>query len=146
MQRTRDKENTLFKLFELHKTAFNKATKLFVNDGIEVPIDQLPVLMVVYYEGEMSQQAIADKLLRDKSSILRSIISLEAKGFVLVSSDGADKRKKIIALTRIGETQAEMIAKKLTELDKKLFSFLTEKERKDFEALLSKCSNHIKNL
>ncbi len=146
MQKEIEKDNILFKVVDLHKTAQNKANKLFTQDGIEVPIDQLPVLMVLYYAGEMSQQDIADRLLRDKSSILRSIASLETKGFVHIKSDDADKRKKIIALTESAEAEAAKIANELTNLDKTLFSCLTKKEREDFETLLSKCSAYIKTL
>lgn len=146
MQKEIEKDNILFKVVDLHKTAHNKANKLFTRDGIGVPIDQLPVLMVLYYVGEMSQQDIADRLLRDKSSVLRSIASLEAKEFVFIKSDDLDKRKKIISLTAIGEAQAGGISKELTKLDKMLFSCLTKEERQDFEALLFKCSEHIKGL
>lgn len=137
---------TLFKVVDLHKAAFNKANKFFINDGIEVPVDQMPVLMIVFYEGAMSQQEIAGKLFRDKSSILRSIASLESKGLVTITADSADKRKRIIGLTDAGENQATMVNTEIRKIDKMLFSCLTEKEKKDFEALLMKCRNHVDTL
>ena len=71
-----NKDLLLFKIFNIHKIICNKSNKNFSNEGLNIQVEQIPVAMVIYYNGPQSQQDIAHELVRDKSSVLRTVASL----------------------------------------------------------------------
>lgn len=123
---------------------YNKANKMFCKDGsMPLAVEQLPVLMSLFYRGTMSQQEIADLIERDKSSVLRSIKSLQNKNLLNVAQDPFDKRKKMIQLTSEGHSIGISINKKILDIDKAMFSCFTTEEKKQMEHLMQKCSEGI---
>jgi len=133
----------LFKIFNIHKIICNKANKLFSKDGVNIQFEQIPVLMVAYYHGPVSQQDIADEISRDKSSVLRTIASLENYGFLKVKPDVIDKRKKLISITDAGADLAKKIADEANAIDDQMFTNLSVAEKLILTELLEKCSTHL---
>ncbi len=133
----------LFKIFNIHKIICNKANKLFSKDGVNIQFEQIPVLMVAYYHGPVSQQDIADEITRDKSSVLRTIASLESAGFLQVQPDATDKRKKLVSITDTGEDLAKKIAGEAEAIDDQMFTNLSVAEKLILTELLEKCANHL---
>lgn len=137
----------MFKFKDLHKLMYNKANKLFCKEGsMPLAVEQLPVLMSLFYKGTMSQQEIADAIERDKSSVLRSIKSLQNKQLLNVAQDPFDKRKKMIQLTSEGHNIGISINKKILEIDKTMFSCFTTEEKVLMEKLMLKCSEGMMKL
>lgn len=136
----------MFRVVELHKAIYNKSNKIINKDGWGLQVEQLPVLMVIYFGGACSQQDIADKLIRDKSSVLRSVVSLEGRGFLVTAPDPFDKRKKMVQLSNAGKKLGDKIAEEVTKLDKLLFACLDKEELALFESLLKKCEQSISAL
>ena len=136
----------MFKLVELHKAIFNKANHIITNTGLEIQVEQLPVMMVIFYGGTMSQQDMADKLQRDKSSIFRSISSLEGRGLLAVAKDPFDKRRNLVQLTKEGKKLADKIALEISRIDAMLFECLSPEETTTFESLILKCERYIAGL
>lgn len=99
--------------------------------------------MTVYYDGPQTQQDIAHKLLRDKSSVLRTVASLVTSGYLIVTPDGTDKRKKLVDLTPKGEEAAKWISNDVVNTDAKMFSNLSVAEKLILTELLDKCADHI---
>lgn len=133
----------MFKIFNIHKIICNKANKLFSKDGVNIQFEQIPVLMVAYYHGPVSQQDIADEITRDKSSVLRTIASLESAGFLQVQPDATDKRKKLVSITDTGEDLAKKIAGEAEAIDDQMFTNLSVAEKLILTELLEKCANHL---
>ncbi|WP_342647625.1 MarR family transcriptional regulator [Mucilaginibacter sp. CSA2-8R] len=138
-----NKDLLLFKIFNIHKIICNKANKLFSKDGVNIQFEQIPVLMVAYYHGPVSQQDIADEIVRDKSSVLRTIASLESSGFLKVKPDVTDKRKKLISITDTGADLAKKIAGEADAIDNQMFTNLSVAEKLILTELLEKCSTHL---
>ncbi len=138
-----NKDLLLFKIFNIHKIICNKANKLFSKDGVNIQFEQIPVLMVAYYHGPVSQQDIADEIARDKSSVLRTIASLENSGFLHVKADITDKRKKLISITQTGADLAKKIAGDADAIDNQMFTNLSVAEKLILTELLEKCSTHL---
>lgn len=136
----------LFKVFHIHKVICNKANKAFSKEGVNIQVEQIPVLMVVHHLGPQSQQDIAHELLRDKSSILRTVGSLVTAGFILVEPDTNDKRKKLVMLTEKGNQLADKIATEMNAMDAKMFANLSFAEKSILTELLDKCNTHIDTL
>ncbi len=137
---------TMFRFFELHKTIANKANKNFNKDGIDLQVEQFPVLMIPFFKSTVSQQEIADITGRDKSSILRSITSLTGKGLIVTAPDPFDGRKKLVQLTKEGKKLADKIATELIKMDTVIFACLTPEEKEMFDSLLLKCQKYIAEL
>ncbi len=138
-----NKDLLLFKIFNIHKIICNKANKLFSKDGVNIQFEQIPVLMVAYYHGPVSQQDIADEIARDKSSVFRTIASLENLGFLQVEADITDKRKKLISITETGADLAKKIAGDADAIDNQMFTNLSVAEKLILTELLEKCSTHL---
>jgi DNA-binding MarR family transcriptional regulator len=138
-----NKDLLLFKLFDIHKIINNKANKFFSKDGVHVQVDQIPVIMVLYYEGPQSQQEMAHELVRDKSSVLRTVASLQTAGYLKVEHDTTDKRKKLVNLTLQGVELAERIAGEVGSIDERIFAKLSVAEKLILTELLDKCIKHI---
>lgn len=138
-----NKDLLLFKIFNIHKIICNKANKLFSKDGVKIQFEQIPVLMVAYYHGPVSQQDIADEIARDKSSVLRTIASLESAGFLHIKPDVTDKRKKLVNITDTGAELAKKIAGEADAIDNQMFTNLSVAEKLILTELLEKCSTHL---
>jgi len=138
-----NKDLLLFKIFNIHKIICNKANKYFSKEGVVIQVEQIPVLMTVYYNGPQTQQDIAHELYRDKSSVLRTVASLVTSGYLVVTPDGTDKRKKLVNLTHKGEQTAEWISNDVVNTDDKMFSNLSVAEKLILTELLDKCTYHI---
>jgi DNA-binding MarR family transcriptional regulator len=141
-----NKDLLLFKIFNLHKIISNKSNKSFSNEGLNIQVEQIPVAMVIYYHGPQSQQDIAHELVRDKSSVLRTVASLVTAGYLVVEQDTIDKRKKFVNLTPKGLELCKRLAAEVNIMDKMMFSNLSVAEKLLLTELLEKCTDHINNL
>jgi len=112
--------------------------KIFREQGFPLEMDQIPVLMILYYSGGASQKHTGTALARDKASINRTISVLLKKGLVEVIPDTIDKRKTHVKLTANGEKLAEQADAILGRFDAVLSSALTEQERKEFDKTMLK--------
>ncbi|UEG52418.1 MarR family transcriptional regulator [Mucilaginibacter daejeonensis] len=136
----------LFKIFHIYKVIGNKSNKRFSKEGMNIQVEQIPVLMVLFYEGPHSQQDIADELERDKSSVLRTVASLVAAGFLKVQPDTVDKRKKLVNLTEAGQKLAKQLHEEIGLMDNMMFSNLSVAEKLILTELLDKCTEHINSM
>jgi len=74
------------------------ASKLRKN-GINLTPEQFLVLDLLWNQGEMSQQRIADNMQKDKNSVTKLVDALETKGLVERKKDPMDRRSNTIVLT-----------------------------------------------
>jgi len=136
---------TIFHLDNLSKLLRNKANQYLSSQGIDVRIEQLPVLFSIPEEG-LPQQQIADEIGRDKSSVLRTISYLEREELVRVTTDLADKRKNRVMLTPKGRSLARLIKDKIVNLEKVLFNSLKTPEYDQFIQVTKSIGNNIQNI
>ncbi len=122
----------------LYHRMHKECDQIFREHNFPLQMDQIPVLMVLYYSGGMSQKDAGTALGRDKASINRTISVLLKKGLVRVIQDVFDKRKTRVELTVSGESLAVQADVILGTFDAVLSSALTEKERKEFNKTMWK--------
>jgi len=135
----------IFHLDNLSKLLRNKANQYLSSQGIDVRIEQLPVLFSIREEG-LPQQQIADEIGRDKSSVLRTISNLEREELVKVTTDWADKRKNRVMLTPKGRLLARLIKDKIVNLEKVLFNSLKTPEHDRFMQVIKSIGNNLQNI
>lgn len=125
-------DSILFHMGMFNKALFNKANKIIAQNGFPIQVEQLPVVMVLYYEGDQSQQEIAVSCDRDKSSIQRSISSLLKREIVQVAQDPHDKRKNIVHLTAKGKSLAKEIEQEIFKIEHIIFGNLSQEKKASF--------------
>lgn len=120
----------------LHTILLKECDKVFREQDFPLEMDQLPVLMSLYYSGWASQQEMCSKLLRDKASINRTVAFFVKKGIVTTTPDSADKRKTRIELTAAGKKLAQKGNTIIEKYDEKLSAVFTTDEKREFHRLM----------
>lgn len=121
----------IFQLRRLHNLIFKAYNHLLVDSSIPIKSEQLPILMCLFELGALSQQQIADKICRDKSSVMRSVISLKKKGILSVKSDNEDKRKNVLCLSNYGIELAKELISIFLKIESRLFTSLDQENKKN---------------
>lgn len=119
----------VFQMHRIMKAFMRHASVLVQNSGEDLQMDHFPVLMTLDAVKNLSQQEIADILMRDKSSVQRTISLLQRKGLVEISQDVHDKRKNIVNLTEKGLEKSLKSRQILQQIDHSAFADFTIKER-----------------
>ena len=130
----------------LYHKMHRQCDKIFREQGLPLEMDQIPVLMRLYYSGKASQQEICSQLGRDKASVNRTIAFLVKKDFVRVLKDTADKRKTCVELTETGNKLAAQTHTLLENFNESLAATLTEDERTLFNSLALRLTEAITSL
>lgn len=122
----------------LYHRLYKECDKIFRGHDFPLQMDQIPVLMSLYYSGGASQKDIGIGLGRDKASVNRTISVLLKSDIVRVIQDAVDKRKTYVELTASGEKLAKQADAILARFDAVLSSELPEEERKEFDKTMLK--------
>jgi DNA-binding MarR family transcriptional regulator len=77
-------------------------TRQLALNGIDMTIEQFKVMVVLWNEKVSTQQAIADFVGKDKTSITRLIAGLEKRSLIRRTTDKNDKRCNLVTLTPQG--------------------------------------------
>lgn len=100
--------------------------------NLKLTPEQFLLVDLLWNQGAMSQQQLADTMQKDKNSITKLVDALEKKGFVVRQRDEKDRRSNIIVLTDKAQTLKEEAKKAgITMLDKMLDG-IDEQELKSF--------------
>lgn len=121
-------DSFFFQIHRIKRAIFRRTNALMTEAGITLQLEQLPLLMILNHKS-LSQRELSDKTMRDKSSILRSIMALEKKNLVEVVKDKTDKRKNIVSLTNEGIALAKNIRSLMKRAEEEVMSVFTPKER-----------------
>lgn len=133
------KNSLQFKLGAVTKTVFKKMNAELVSEGIPVLAEQLPILMVVYFQEQArTQQDIANILQKDKAGIQRSVQTLHKDGFLKIESDMEDKRKNLISLTPSGKFVCERIQSLAIAFNNQIMEHFAEQEWTTFLGYLDR--------
>lgn len=140
-----DMKNTIpFMLGSVTRLVFKRLNAALTEENIPVLAEQLPILMVVYFQEQAyTQQDIANVLQKDKAGIQRSIQTLNKDGFLKIESDISDKRKNLISLTASGKFVCEKVQTLAIAFHNQIMENFSEEEKASLNTLLSKISNII---
>ena len=129
--------------FKINQTA-NKINNKFntVLQKYDIAPEQRAALEIIKYEKEVNQTKIANILAKDKTTISRTLASLEKKGFILKKQ--IDKRTNLIELTNKGEKILEESALTIKTFRENLSSKLDENEINKIVELLEKVASSVK--
>ncbi|HEY0174831.1 MAG TPA: hypothetical protein VGC08_00545 [Pedobacter sp.] len=123
-------DSFFFQVHRMKKAIFRSSSQLMNEAGINLQMEQLPLIVILQKRIMLSQRELSDITLRDKSSILRSITALQKKGLVIIEQDSIDKRKNNISLSPDGISLATKIRLLMRQAETDVLSVFSEEERK----------------
>ena len=129
--------------FKINQTA-NKINNKFnyILQSYDIAPEQRATLEIIKYEKDVNQTKIANILGKDKTTISRTLATLEKKA--LISKKQIDKRTNLIELTNKGEKILEESAFTIKTFRESLSSKLDENEINKIVELLEKVASSVK--
>lgn len=107
-------------------------SKKLLESNLEMTFEQATVIMILFHYNGINQQEIANRAFKDKSTILRTIDSLEEKGLVTRVKDEKDRRNNLIFISKEGK----IIQNELLTLHFKILKeFLEDIEEEDYNEM-----------
>ena len=129
--------------FKINQTAnklnskYNKILQIY-----DIAPEQRATLEIIKYEKEANQTMIAEMLGKDKTTISRTLATLEKKDLIIKTQ--IDKRTNHIQLTKLGEEILEKSTNQVKEFRATLISNLTNDEVSQLITLLEKVALNTK--
>lgn len=112
--------------------------------------EQFLLIDLLWNNGPMSQQKMADSMQKDKNSITKLVDALEKKGLVGRCKDPNDRRSNTLVLTKKAESMKSGAKEAGISMLDKVLDGISEEELKAFLDTLGKLTNNmsvqVKNL
>jgi len=107
-------------------------------NGIDLTPEQFLLMDILWNQGPMSQQAVADTMQKDKNSITKLVDALEKKGLIVRKRDSNDRRSNTVILTDKAELMKEETKKFGISMLDNMLEGLDEQELRAFLNTLNK--------
>lgn len=118
------------------------AAKLRKNDVPLTP-EQFMLIDLLWNQGEMTQQQLADQLQKDKNSVTKLVDAIEKKGFVVRKQNPHDRRSNTLLLTeKANELKPGAKQKGISILDQ-ILEGISEDELRSFLSTLRKLNANM---
>ena len=118
------------------------AAKLRKNDVPLTP-EQFMLIDLLWTQGEMTQQQLADQLQKDKNSVTKLVDAIEKKGFVVRKQNPHDRRANTLVLTeKANELKPGAKQKGISILDQ-ILEGISEDELRSFLSTLRKLNANM---
>lgn len=102
--------------------------------GLTIP--EWRVIAVVAEQDGITQQGICIATRMDKVTVSRATIALVDRGLVARAPNSADRRSRLLALTRAGQALYADVAPKALEFENRIFASFPEEEVERFMNML----------
>jgi len=110
--------------------------------NVDLTPEQFLLIDLLWNQGSLSQQEIADQMHKDKNSITKLVDAIEKKGFVQRSQNPTDRRSNTIILTELAESLKDDAKSKGISILDKMLRGISEEELNTFLETLDKlCAN-----
>ena len=112
---------------------------------MDVPLtpEQFILIDLLWNQGSMSQQQLADQMQKDKNSVTKLVDALERKGFVVREQKRQDRRSNTLVLTEKAEGLKPGAKQKgISILDEMLIG-ISEEELRSFLVTLGKLNRNM---
>lgn len=116
---------------------------MFRKSGLPLTPEQFMLIDLLWNQGEMSQQQLADQLQKDKNSVTKLVDAIERKGLVVRRQNANDRRSNTIVLTEKAQ-ELKLGAKErgISVLDQMLKG-IDEEELRSFLSTLHKLNENM---
>lgn len=112
---------------------------------MEVPLtpEQFILIDLLWNQGSMSQQQLADQMQKDKNSVTKLVDALERKGFVVREQNRQDRRSNTLVLTEKAEGLKHGAKQKGISILDEMLVGISEEELRSFLATLHKLNRNM---
>jgi len=117
--------------------------KIFQRHGFNLTPEQFLVMDTLWDEGVLSQQQIADIIIKDKNSVTKLIDALEKKGLVSRITDPLDRRLNKIHITQKAASIKDDITQIALDSTNAIVKGIPKDELVTFVKVLNKMSDNI---
>ena len=118
--------------------------QMLKNNNVDLTPEQFLLIDLLWNEGQMSQQKLADSMQKDKNSITKLIDGLEKKKLVLRRTDPKDRRINTIVLTEKAEEMKQDAKNKGISILDSILEGIPEDELRAFLSTLGKINGNMK--
>ena len=117
--------------------------KLFIAAKLRqknVPLtpEQFLLIDLLWNQGPMSQQQLADQMQKDKNSVTKLVDAIERKGFVLRQQNAFDRRSNTLVLTEKALELRDHAKQKGISILDEMLEGISEAELRSFLSTLNK--------
>ena len=112
---------------------------------MEVPLtpEQFILIDLLWNQGSMSQQQLADQMQKDKNSVTKLVDALERKGFVVREQSRQDRRSNTLVLTEKAEGLKHGAKQKGISILDEMLVGISEEELRSFLVTLHKLNRNM---
>ena len=114
------------------------------NNHIDLTPEQFLLIDLLWNQGPMSQQKLADSMHKDKNSITKLVDALEAKGFVERQRDKNDRRSNTVVPTEKSQAIKDRTKEFGISMLDDMLEGISEEELRSFLSTLDKISKNLK--
>jgi len=129
----------------VHNKFKQNVNEAFEKGGFDITAEQFLLLDTLWTEGPLSQQQIADVMMKDKNSVVKLVDSLESRKLVKRESNANDRRQNIIKVTPKANAMLEPVTNLALESVAKITNGLTEDEIEVFIKVLDVMARNMDN-
>lgn len=111
--------------------------------GVELTPEQFLLIDLLWNQGTMTQQKVADTMQKDKNSVTKLVDALEQKGLVIRQKGSSDRRENCLVLTKKA-LQMKFGAKETgISILEDMIDGISEEELRSFLDTLSKLTSNM---
>lgn len=110
---------------------------------LEIERSFYPLLLINYYDGELTQQDLANKLMTDKVQIVHIVDYLSEKGYVQRIQNVRDRREYKLHVTEKGYKAMPCIEKTMKDLSEIAFKGLSAEQIENLYVTLYRIMENI---
>lgn len=123
---------------------FKKIADRTLKSKLSITMAQFRILTAIQHDPSLSQQEIAQFWGITEASASRQIEILNKKGLISRSYDPKNRRKYILKLTTRGTEEIKQASRLMNDIFEKIFTDVSDRERKEFNDLLKRFIEVIK--
>ena len=110
--------------------------------NVDLTPEQFLLIDLLWNQGPLSQQELADQLQKDKNSVTKLVDAIERKGFVVRQQNPIDRRSNTIILTDLANSLKDDAKNKGISILDKMLAGISDEELCTFLNTLNKlCAN-----
>jgi DNA-binding MarR family transcriptional regulator len=117
-----------------------------VANNVDLTPEQYLLIDLLWDEGPLTQQEIADQMQKDKNSITKLIDGLEKKGYVTRETNPRDRRKNRVVVTKTGEEKKQEITRIAINAADNILGGIPTEELNTVVEVLNKLNKNMKKL
>lgn len=118
---------------------------IFESQGFNITPEQFLVMDTLWDEGVLTQQQIADYMLKDKNSVVKLVDGLEERNLVRRTSNPKDRRQNLIEVTEYAMSIKDKVTKVAMEAVDKIINGIAKDDLQKFIKVLSKMAENMNN-